>query len=148
MCNVLRSRKEIAHIFSELYCAQLQMMSYYLKIKVVELLMYLNAADISEYRKKERYFSGRQVKKVKDMQRYMISDLRRHDTLEKLAYKFELFLTTMKSCFREIDGSSVQAYMQSYRIQAATILLRDTHKNVTEIASEMGYDNPSKFSEV
>lgn len=110
--------------------------------------MYLNAADISEYRKKERYFSGRQVKKVKDMQRYMISDLRRHDTLEKLAYKFELFLTTMKSCFREIDGSSVQAYMQSYRIQAATILLRDTHKNVTEIASEMGYDNPSKFSEV
>lgn len=147
-CNVLRSRKEIAHIFSELYCAQPQMMSYYLKIKVVELLMYLNAADISEYHRKERYFSGSQVKKVKEMQRYMISDLRRHDTLHELAHKFDLSLTTMKSCFREVYGSSVQAYMQAYRVQAATVFLRDTDKNITQIALEMGYDNPSKFSEV
>lgn len=33
-------------------------------------------------------------------------------------------------------------------MQAATILLRDTSDSITEIAAKMGYDNPSKFSEV
>ena len=42
---------------------------------------------------------------------------------------------------------SVYAYMKSYRMQAATILLRDTSDSITEIAAKMGYDNPSKFSE-
>ena len=37
--------------------------------------------------------------------------------------------------------------MKSYRMQAATILLRDTKDSITEIAAKMGYDNPSKFSE-
>jgi AraC-like DNA-binding protein len=33
-------------------------------------------------------------------------------------------------------------------MQAAKILLRDTTASITEIAMKMGYDNPSKFSEV
>ena len=38
--------------------------------------------------------------------------------------------------------------MKSYRMQAATVLLKDSSDSITEIAAKIGYDNPSKFSEV
>ena len=75
-------------------------------------------------------------------------DLRNHYTLQELSEKFEIPLTSMKVCFKGVYGCSIYAYMKSYRMQAATILLRDTSDSITEIAAKMGYDNPSKFSEV
>ena len=78
----------------------------------------------------------------------MTADLRNHYTLQELSEKFEIPLTSMKVCFKGVYGCSIYAYMKSYRMQAATILLRDTSDSITEIAAKMGYDNPSKFSEV
>ena len=40
-CYVLRSNREVAHIFSELYAAPPERMAHYLKAKVLELLMLL-----------------------------------------------------------------------------------------------------------
>ena len=85
---------------------------------------------------------------AKKMQEYMTADLRNHYTLQELSEKFEIPLTSMKVCFKGVYGCSIYAYMKSYRMQAATILLRDTSDSIAEIAAKMGYDNPSKFSEV
>ena len=93
------------------------------------------------------YF-GAHVFHTKKMQEYMTADLRNHYTLQELSEKFEIPLTSMKVCFKGVYGCSIYAYMKSYRMQAATILLRDTSDSITEIAAKMGYDNPSKFSEV
>ncbi|MDD3361772.1 MAG: AraC family transcriptional regulator [Hespellia sp.] len=146
-CLVLRSQREIEHIFSELYCVEPCMIAYYLKVKVLELLMFLNNVSLSEYQEEHRYFSKNQVQIIKKMQVYMISDLRKHHTLNELSEKFSIPLTTMKICFKGVYGCSVYSYMKSYRMQAATILLRDTSDSITEIAAKMGYDNPSKFSD-
>lgn len=78
----------------------------------------------------------------------MTADLRNHYTLQELSEKFEIPLTSMKVCFKGVYGSSIYSYMKSYRMQAATTLLRNTSDSITEIAAKMGYDNPSKFSEV
>lgn len=147
-CAVLRSQSNIAHIFSELYSTSPKMAAHYLKVKVLELLMFLNDIKVDEYPEERRYFSKNQVLVVKQIQAYMTADLRKHHTLQELSEKFEIPLTTMKVCFKGIYGCSIYAYMKSYRMQAATILLRDTRDNITEIAMKMGYDNPSKFTEV
>ena len=89
----------------------------------------------------------RQYYFIKKVQEYMTADLRNHYTLQELSEKFEIPLTSMKVCFKGVYGCSIYAYMKSYRMQAATILLRDTSDSITEIAAKMGYDNPSKFSE-
>ena len=69
-------------------------------------------------------------------------------TFEKIVKNyFVIYDTSMKVCFKGVYGSSIYSYMKSYRMQAATILLRDTKDSITEIAAKMGYDNPSKFSE-
>ena len=125
------------------------MIAYYLKVKVLELLMFLNQVSLQDYQEERRYFARNQVQTIKKkMQEYMTADLRNHYTLQELSEKFEIPLTSMKVCFKGVYGCSIYAYMKSYRMQAATILLRDTSDSITEIAAKMGYDNPSKFSEV
>ncbi len=147
-CFMVRRKSEIEHVFNEMYQNDPTMTSHYLKAKILELLMYLNDASDNEYSEERRYFSRGQVQTIKAIQAYMTCDLEQHYTLQQLSDKFEIPLTTMKMCFKGIYGSSIYSYMKSYRMQAATVLLRDTSESITEIASKMGYDNPSKFSEV
>ena len=42
------------HIFLELYGAAPERMSHYLKVKVLELFMYLIDADVAEHREEKR----------------------------------------------------------------------------------------------
>ena len=120
----------------------------YLKVKVLELLLYLGTEKIQNTQVKVPYFAHTQVKKVKEIQKYMVSNLRQHYTLEQLSEQFDIPLTSMKACFKGVFGCSIYAYIKSYRIQAATVLLQNSDCSITEIAMKMGYDNPSKFSEV
>ena len=147
-CCIMRANPSIEHIFSELYRVEPRMIAYYLKVKVLELLMFLNQVSLQDYQEERRYFARNQVQTIKKMQEYMTADLRNHYTLQELSEKFEIPLTSMKVCFKGVYGCSIYAYMKSYRMQAATILLRDTSDSITEIAAKMGYDNPSNFSEV
>lgn len=147
-CFLVRGKNEIAHIFSEMYQTEPQRTAHYLKAKILELLMFLNDMPVCEYPKERRYFAKNQVLAVKQIQALITANLDTHYTLQELSEMFDISLTSMKVCFKGIYGSSIYAYMKSYRMQAATILLRDTADSVTEIAAKMGYDNPSKFSEV
>lgn len=146
-CFVMRKRDSIHHIFSELYTAPTEAMSSYFKIKVLELLVFLNSAEPLEYHRKRRYFYKNQVRTVKAVRGYMVEHLSRHFTLEELSEKFDISMTSLKTCFKGVYGTSVYAYMKSYRIQAAALLLRQSQFSITEIALKMGYENPSKFSE-
>lgn len=146
-CVVLRNSRELEHIFSELYSVEPQIMAYYLKAKVLELLMILDQIPLNKKQKEQRYFVRNQVRIIKKIHAYMTEDLRRHDTLQELSRKFNIPLTTMKDCFKGVYGCSLYSYMKSYRMQAATVLLKNTSESVTEIAAKLGYDNPSKFSE-
>ena len=115
---------------------------------VLELLLYLGTEKIQNTQVKVPYFAHTQVKKVKEIQKYMVSNLRQHYTLEQLSEQFDIPLTSMKACFKGVFGCSIYAYIKSYRMQAATVLLQNSDCSITEIAMKMGYDNPSKFSEV
>lgn len=147
-CVVLRCHNEIEHIFSELYQVNPRIIAYYLKIKILELLMFLNHVSLEDYKNERRYFARNQVRIIKEIQAYMTADLRRRYTLQELSDKFNIPLTSMKVCFKGVYGSPIYSYMKSYRMQAATVLLKDSSDSITEIAAKMGYDNPSKFSEV
>ena len=135
-CIVLRTQSKIEHIFSELYRVEPRMIAYYLKVKVLELLMFLNQVSLQDYQEERRYFARNQVQTIKKVQEYMTADLRNHYTLQELSEKFEIPLTSMKVCFKGVYGCSIYAYMKSYRMQAATILLRDTSDSITEIAAK------------
>lgn len=146
-CFVLRSKDMVQHILAELYCVPPERMAHYLKIKVLELLMYLNDIEIKDFAEEKRYFPKNQVNVIRQLEQYMTADLQRHDTLKELSEKFNISLTTMKSCFKGVYGSSIYSYMKKYRMQQASVLLQETQDSITEIALKMGYNNPGKFSE-
>jgi AraC-like DNA-binding protein len=143
---IVRASANIEHIFSELYALPEQTRIQYLKVKVLELLLFLNMLEKPEGGEERPYFYKNQVDKVKAIHAFLTENLNRRYTLEELSERFELPLTAMKLCFRGVYGDSVYAYMKSYRMNAAAMMLRQSGDNVCDIANRMGYENAAKFT--
>ena len=67
--------------------------------------------------------------------------------MDELAERFQISLTGMKNCFKEVYGDSMYSYLRRYRMNiAATMLRQDSKKGIAEIAGAVGYESPSKFA--
>lgn len=145
-CFIIRATDAIQHIFSELYAAPSAIRSDYCKLKVLELLLFLNSADLPALREKRTYITRTQADTVRAIRDYLVERLDQRITLPELSARFGIPLTTMKQNFKTVYGDTIGAYMQSYRMQKAMWLLQETDQSVTEIAAQVGYQNASKFS--
>ncbi len=146
-CTVIRARPGIEHIFSELYSIPEQIREGYLKIKVMELLLFLGGTDLAaDAVSDSRYFPAAQVEAVKAAKEYLTQHTEKHITVSELAERFGISQTTLKACFRGVFGESVYTFARQFKMQKAAVLLRQTNKNVMEIAGIFGYDNGSKFA--
>lgn len=54
----------------------------------------------------------------------------------------------LRTLFQKYEGVSTQEYLLNYRIERAKALLELREFKVTEIASSVGYENPSQFSKL
>ncbi|WIV12757.1 AraC family transcriptional regulator [Proteiniborus sp. MB09-C3] len=145
-CFIMRAKDSIEHIFSELYKVPDEVKHGYFKLKVLELLLFLSITDVAEQGEKRQYFHKSQVDIVKAIKEYMTQNLEQHNTLEELSDHFKIPITAMKLCFKAVYGTSIYAYMRSYRIQAAAVMLRQCNDSVAVIAGRVGYSNSSKFA--
>ena len=71
---------------------------------------------------------------------------RGHYTIEELSVRFKMSPTVLKKCFKGVYGNSVYAYMKKYRLQMAERLLKENKLTIGEIALQIGYQNPNKFT--
>ncbi len=143
---VIPGEKCIEHIFTELYTIPVKIKKHYLKVKIFELLLYLDALELSGAKEERPYFYKTQVEKIKAIHSLLTANLEEHFTLEELAKRFDIPLTTLKSCFKSTYGNSVFAYMRVYRMNyAANLLRQERNLTITQIAGKVGYDSPGKF---
>ena len=144
---VMHNLPSIEHIFGELYAVPEKIKLPYFKIKILELLLYLEALEIAAEPARRPYFYKTQVEKVKAVQSFLTKHPDRNYTQEQLSRQFDISLTTMKQCFKSIYGTSIGEWMLKYRMNQAAVLLRcDRQYTVAEIAGMYGYDSPSKFA--
>ncbi|MDQ0178278.1 helix-turn-helix domain-containing protein [Bacillus chungangensis] len=143
---MIRTTESIQHIFSELYSVPEKIRIHYYRIKILELLLFLSAVDVSKNRESRPYFPKKQVDAVKKIMDYIRGHMDQHITLIELSNRFDIPLTAMKNCFKAIYGQSIYAYLRTYRIEKAAYLLRKTDDTITTIAGRVGYSNPSKFA--
>ena len=144
---VLHGPASIGHICGELYAVPEAIKQPYFKIKILELLLYLQALELPETAEVQPYFYKTQVEKVKAVQRFLTENLDKNYTQESLSVRFDIPLTPMKKCFKSVFGRSIGAYLTEYRMNRAAVLLRqERHLSVAEIAGSVGYDSPSKFA--
>ena len=144
---IFRANPALEHILGEMYDEQKSTRLFYLKLKVLELFLYLLSSNAGATDDRP-YFYKNHVVVIKAMTDYMVKNIDRHFTLEELSAKFEIPLTSMKKCFKGVYGMPVHTYMREYRVHVAADLLRQTNLSIAEISERVGYSNQSKFTEV
>ena len=68
--------------------------------------------------------------------------------LEQLAARAGLSKFHFERLFKSAMGVSPSRYQINLRINVARQLLRETKKNVVDVALDVGYTNPSHFAEL
>lgn len=144
-CFIMRAKDEIEHVFSELYSIPDCLQKPYFKLKVQELLLFLCMVDVTKEKQREQY-TAPQVEIVKDIHKRLTSDLQKRFTIKELSKIYLINVETLKTTFKGIYGQSIGNYMKEYRLQKAAVLLRQTKMSIAEVASEVGYENQSKFA--
>lgn len=144
---VVHSADSIEHIFGELYAVPERIKRPYFKIKILELLLYLEALELPENPAEKPYFYRTQVEKAKAVQQFLVGHMDENFTQEELSRRFDIPLTPLKNCFKSVFGASIGSYLLEYRMNQAAVLLRTKREmSVAEIAGCVGYDSPSKFA--
>lgn len=145
-CFILRKLPSIEHIFSELYDVPESVKRGYLKVKVLELLLFLTGLDMEQDKVLPRRYTQSQVTLAKNVGQYLCEHLREHITIAELAKRFGTSPTQLKTSFRGVYGTSVQTFAREEKMRRAAVLLRETDRTVMDIAGQFGYSNASKFS--
>lgn len=135
------------NVFAALYQVPEKIRIPYFKIKIMELLLYLDALELPKKQEERPYYYKTQVEKVKAIQAFLAEHMAENYTQEDLSARFEIPLTGMKNCFKSVYGMSIGAWLTDYRMNRAAEFLRaDREKSVAEIAGLVGYDSASKFA--
>ena len=142
---VTRSNESIEHIFSELYSVPEKIKKGYLKVKILELLLFLSAME-PEKTEETKMVSATHARLAKEICRYLTERMNQKITLDMLAAVFHVSVTLIKTCFRDVYGVSVYSYIRVQKMERAAVMLRETDLQITEIAGELGYDNSSKIA--
>lgn len=143
---VARANPSFAHIFSELYSIPAAIQKGYLKIKALELMLFLSALDIRQDELSDRLYTKSQVDLAKAVSRYLTEHMDDRITLEDLVEHFHMSGAHIKNTFKGVYGVALGAYIRTRKMESAAYMLEYTDKSILEIANEHGYDNGSKFA--
>jgi AraC-like DNA-binding protein len=143
---IMRSTSRVKHIFSELYSISPEGRMGYIKIKILELMLFLKDIDASLFESSHHYHTKSQVELAQNVCEFINEHMDSRQTIDQLAAKFYVSPSQLKKCFHNVYGESVYAYIRAYKIKSAARELKNTDKSVSDIAHDLGYDNNSKFS--
>ena len=144
--TIIRADPTVEHVFSELYRIPPAIRRGYIRVKVLELLLILTGLDPAGSAAKHTSFPAAQIETIKQIHAFLVAHYSERHTIDELSERFDISPTVMKKCFRGVYGDSVYAYMKKYRLQVAERLLKESRATVGEIALQVGYQNPNKFT--
>ena len=145
--RVVHGAERMEHIFGEMYRVPEKIRIPYFKVKILELLLYLDAMTIPQVESERPYFYKTQVEKVEAIKRFLTEHVAENFTQEELSSRFDIAMTPMKTCFRSAYGAAIGTWLTNYRMNlAAELLLKEKGLSVSEIGGRVGYDSAGKFT--
>ena len=135
---------ELEEIFRPLYRQPEMRRLPYLRLKLQELLLYLEGLE-SGGRELTRYGS-QQTARIQEIHALLTEHLDRRYTIEELSHRYLLNTSTLKEVFKAVYGLPIATYMKEFRVRQAMKLLRETNDTIADIASQVGYQTQGKFS--
>lgn len=143
---IMRSTPRLEHIFSELYSIPEEARKGYFKVKILELLLFLNGLEPSLSQAEQRSCSKAQMELARQVSAFLAAHLNARLTIERLAAEFYVSPTWLKKSIYSVYGKPVYAYIKTYKMGSAALCLKTTDQTVSDIAHAFGYGNSSKFS--
>lgn len=143
---VARSMPSIAHVFEELYSVPDSIRTGYLKVKILELMLFLCSIDVKTDEFSNRCYSHNQKMLAERVSAYLMEHMDQRVTLEQLSERFHVSGTQIKASIKGVFGTSLYTMIRIQKMQSAARLLQDTDLTILEIAGQHGYDNASKFA--
>ena len=144
-CIISHGNASINHILKELYVLPNEYNAYLMKIKVVELILYLISG--SDYKENETvYFSRESVEKIKYARNIILDNLDKFITIKRLSQMVLMNTTDLEKGFKSIYGTTIFAYSRMNKMKKAKELLEDNKLSILEISLAVGYSNGGKFS--
>ncbi len=145
-CHIIRSTPQLAHILSELYTIPEHIKPGYLKLKILELLLFLRHVEAVPPALYPCSCTKTQVQLAKRVCAFLSSNISEHFTIDELSLRFHISPTQLKKSFRSVYGVSVYTYVRTLKMQSAAKMLETSDRTILDIAGEFGYNNGSKFA--
>lgn len=116
-----------------------------LRLKAIDLLILLSGTPRLELRV-NRYQQNKTFEALQRSSRFLESDLGSQVLLKDAAAIANMSVSVFKERFSQTFGITPMAYRRQCRIEQAAILLKNTDDSISQIATTVGYRNPSKFT--
>lgn len=118
-------------------------LNHFLRLKLQELLLHILEIDVSGQFKSILFslYKGEKVDLEYLMNSYYLKPL----SLEELSRLSGRSLSAFKRDFQEQFTTSPALWIKNKRLEYAGLQLEKTHKNVSEISMEIGYESVSHF---
>jgi AraC-like DNA-binding protein len=132
----------ISDIFGNIY-------NVYRQISSKETLDDIESFFIEFYREIIKYTSDCKVNDTKHIDRildYINNNYRNEIDFEQMAENIGISYSYIRKIVKEVTGKSLLDYVNILRINEAKRLIRQTNMTITEIASNLGYNNIQSFS--
>lgn len=117
----------------------------YYKLKTLELLLYLSHIDPAATTHLPPYVS-QQTELIREIHSFLTAHLHQRFTIEELSRKYLINSASLKTLFKAVYGLPIATYMKKCRMEAAMKLLRETDRQIADIANAMGYETQGKFT--
>lgn len=143
---IMRDCEKIQHICLEMYEVEEEMRIDYLRIKILELLIFLSYSDFKMIQKERQYYPRHQIEALKQIRSELMKELTEKPDFELLAERYQMNIHTLRRVFKEIYGIPLYQWYKEYRLEYSLQLLRDTDLPIIDVANQVGYSNPSKYS--
>lgn len=116
------------------------------RVKLEELLLNLVMNDNQNVYKD--FLANLNKKTTYNLSEFMKDNFTRNLRIEDFAYLNGMSVSTFKRSFEKVFYSSPGKWLKEKRVEKAEFLLQTSDKNVSEIAMEVGFENPSHFIQV
>ena len=145
---IMRQFPNIQHIFSGFYDIPDGIRKGYLKVKALELLLFLSTIKPEKIKPEQRSFTAAKEELARKISAYICDNLSEQITLLSLSERFSVSEYSIKTAFRDVYGMTAAEYIRTQRMNKAAVLLSTSDITVLEAAAQTGYENGSKFAAV
>ena len=145
--SILKDDVVVESIMACLYNPPANIAPDYYRLKILELLLYLDAVEIQEDNREEIRFFRSHADKLREIHTQITENLSIHFTIRELSEEYDIPQTELKNSFKEMYGDSIYSYLKRCRMNtAASLLIKNPDLSVSEIAHLVGYETTGKFA--